>query len=78
MVLLGVEKDDNRKDINYVLNKLVSLRLFPNDEGKFHYSISQMGGQILLVSQFTLCANLNSGRRPSFSKAASRRKLEII
>ena len=52
------EKDDNREDINYVLNKLVSLRLFPNDEGKFHYSISQMGGQILLVSQFTLCANL--------------------
>ena len=74
MVLLGVEKDDNREDINYVLNKLVSLRLFPNDEGKFHYSISQMGGQILLVSQFTLCANLNSGRRPSFSKAASPEK----
>ena len=42
MVLLGVEKDDDQKDINYVLNKLVSLRLFPNDEGKFHYSIKEL------------------------------------
>jgi D-tyrosyl-tRNA(Tyr) deacylase len=70
VVLLGVTHDDSQKQVNWLTNKIVGLRLFEDDAGKMNLSIREVGGSILLVSQFTLYANANKGRRPSFTKAA--------
>ena len=70
MILLCVEKNDSEEDLQYIFKKIIHLRIFPNDDGKFHFSIKDIKGEILLISQFTLAADVNSGRRPSFSDAA--------
>ena len=70
MVLLGVSEDDSQDDASYLADKLVSLRIFPDDEGKMNRSLAEMGGQMLIVSQFTLFGDCRKGRRPSFIKAA--------
>lgn len=70
MVLLGVNEDDTQDDANYLAEKIVSLRIFPDDEGKMNLSLSEIGGQMLIVSQFTLYGDCRKGRRPSFIKAA--------
>ena len=70
LVLLGVSEDDSQDDASYLADKLVGLRIFPDDEGKMNRSLAEMGGQMLIVSQFTLFGDCRKGRRPSFIKAA--------
>jgi len=70
MILIGIEDADNKEDIEWLSNKLVNLRIF-NDENKVpNISVKDVGGDILLVSQFTLQANTKKGNRPSYIKAS--------
>ncbi len=68
-ILLGVGKGDTEEDVKKLVNKILNLRIFENEEGKFYYSLLDIGGEVLVVSQFTLYANLKKGRRPSFEEA---------
>ncbi|WP_118847450.1 D-aminoacyl-tRNA deacylase [Neisseria meningitidis] len=70
VVLLGVTHDDTEKDARYIADKIVHLRVFEDEAGKLNLSLKDVGGAVLLVSQFTLYADAASGRRPSFSQAA--------
>ncbi|HEU5408002.1 MAG TPA: D-aminoacyl-tRNA deacylase [Nitrospira sp.] len=70
MVLLGVAKGDNESDTAYVVEKIRSLRIFSDDQGKMNRSLTDVGGAVLLVSQFTLLGRTDNGRRPSFDEAA--------
>ncbi len=71
LVLLGVEKQDTRADADYLVEKTIGLRIFPDAEGKMNRSLSGIGGQLLVVSQFTLYGDCRRGRRPSFDRAAA-------
>ena len=66
---VGFSKFDTEDDIDYIVDKVTGLRIFSNDDGKFDISVSDSAGEILLVSQFTLYADIRKGRRPSFSDA---------
>ncbi len=70
LVYLSVGKDDTLKDAEFVAEKLVNLRVFPDDAGKMNRSILDVGGAILLVSNFTLHGDCRKGRRPGFDAAA--------
>ena len=70
LLLVGFSQKDTEKDIDYIYQKAVSLRLFSDKDGKFNLSAEDINAQILLVSQFTLYADTKKGKRPSFAKAA--------
>jgi D-aminoacyl-tRNA deacylase len=70
VVLLGVGKGDSEEDADYLLDKLLGLRIFPDENGKMNRNIQEAGGSLLIVSQFTLYADCRKGRRPSFDAAA--------
>jgi len=70
LVLLGVGKDDSEVQVKTLVDKIVYLRIFGDDEGKMNRSLLDIGGQVLVVSQFTLYADVRRGRRPSFTDAA--------
>jgi len=70
LVFLGIAKTDTTADADYLVEKLLGLRIFPDDAGKMNRNVSQAGGRLLIVSQFTLYADCRRGRRPSFDKAA--------
>ena len=70
MVLVGVGQDDTEKKADYLVKKLINLRVFEDENGKMNLSIKDVQGKLLLVSQFTLYADCNSGNRPSFINAA--------
>ncbi|NLO20550.1 MAG: D-tyrosyl-tRNA(Tyr) deacylase [Syntrophomonadaceae bacterium] len=70
MVLLGIKRGDTEKEAQYMMDKIINLRIFPDDEGKMNCSLLDIGGEILLVSQFTLYGDARKGRRPGFSQAA--------
>ncbi len=70
LVFLGVEKQDTEKDCEYVANKTAHLRVFPDEEGMMNRSVADVGGDVLVVSQFTLWGDCRKGRRPSFVRAA--------
>jgi D-tyrosyl-tRNA(Tyr) deacylase len=71
VVLLGVAGGDSDADAAFLVDKIVGMRIFAGDAGKMNLSIAQADGAMLVVSQFTLLADTNSGRRPSFTKAAA-------
>ncbi len=70
LVLLGIAQGDSEAQVKTLADKIVHLRIFEDDEGKMNRSILDVGGQILVVSQFTLYADVRRGRRPSFTDAA--------
>lgn len=70
MILLGVSKDATEEGLVLLADKMLNLRIFENDKGKFDYSIKDIEGEILVISQFTLCADYKKGRRPNFSSAS--------
>ena len=70
LLLVGVTHDDAMEDMEYLVRKIVQMRIFEDEEGKLNRSIQDLGGEILSVSQFTLYADTKKGNRPSFSKAA--------
>jgi D-tyrosyl-tRNA(Tyr) deacylase len=70
LVLLGVSTEDTQADADFLSTKIVGLRVFPDDTGKFAYSVQEVNGSILVVSQFTLYGDCRKGRRPSFTDAA--------
>lgn len=70
LVLLGVEKDDTEQHLKKLAEKVLKYRVFSDENGKMNLNVQQAGGALLVVSQFTLAADTNSGLRPSFSTAA--------
>ena len=71
LVLLGVAKEDSESDAQYIVDKLIGLRIFSDTEGKMNRSIVDIRGRLLIVSQFTLLGDTTKGRRPGFDRAAS-------
>ncbi len=70
LVLLGVGQDDSEVQVKTLADKIAHLRIFGDDEGKMNRSLLDIGGEVLVISQFTLYANTRRGRRPSFTDAA--------
>ena len=70
VVFLGVEEGDTRDDVTYICEKVLGLRVFDDEDGIPNRSVEDIGGAVLLVSQFTLCADARKGRRPSYIRAA--------
>ena len=70
MVLLGVEESDSTKDADYLVEKVIGLRVFEDSDGKMNLSVKDVGGSLLIVSQFTLLGDVRKGKRPSFNTAA--------
>ena len=71
LILLGVEKTDDAAKADKLINKMLSYRVFEDEAGKMNLSLKDIRGELLLVPQFTLAADTNSGMRPSFSSAAA-------
>ena len=71
LILLGVGPNDTEKECRYLAEKALSLRIFTDDQDKMNLGLSDVGGQVLVVSQFTLYGNCRKGRRPSFVEAAN-------
>ena len=69
LILLGVAREDSEDDIRKLVRKIVGLRIFPDAQGKSNLSLTDVGGELLVISQFTLLADCKKGRRPSFVKA---------
>ena len=78
LVLLGVSRADEEKDADYLADKIAHLRIFEDDDGKMNRSLVDTGGEMLIVSQFTLLGDCRKGRRPSFVQAAPPEKAERL
>lgn len=78
LVLLGVAEDDSQEDVIYLAHKIVGLRIFEDDEGKMNRGLADVGGKMLVVSQFTLLGDCRKGRRPSFIRAARPEKAQEL
>jgi D-aminoacyl-tRNA deacylase len=78
LVLLGVGKNDTDEDINYLVEKILNLRIFNDEDGKLNLSLLDIQGQIQVVSQFTLFADCRKGRRPSYIEAAPPEAAKVL
>ncbi|MGC9313310.1 MAG: D-aminoacyl-tRNA deacylase [Sediminispirochaetaceae bacterium] len=76
LVYLGVEREDTDKDLMYLVEKITGLRIFQDSDDKMNLSVMDFSGEILVVSQFTLCADTRKGKRPSYNNAAHPREGE--
>lgn len=70
MVLLGISEEDTPEDIQWLAPKIIQMRIFSDEQGKMNLSLKDVGGSVLLISQFTLFAQTKKGNRPSFIRAA--------
>jgi D-tyrosyl-tRNA(Tyr) deacylase len=70
LVFIGIGQHDTKEDASYLIDKLLGLRIFPDENGKMNRNVQEVGGSLLLVSQFTLYGDCRRGRRPSFDRAA--------
>lgn len=77
-LLVGIEKGDSEDDAQYLAKKVVELRIFPDKEGKMNLCLQDVKGEALVVSQFTLVGSVRKGRRPSFDKAETPEKAEML
>ena len=78
LVLLGIEKADTTEEAVYICDKLLKLRIFEDENEKMNYSVTDIGGEILVVSQFTLAGSVKKGTRPSFDNAMKPDEAEIL
>jgi D-tyrosyl-tRNA(Tyr) deacylase len=78
LVFLGVEQTDDHKDADYLVSKIINLRVFKDSEHKFNLSLQDVKGELLVVSQFTLLGDCRKGRRPSFTDAAQPEKARSL
>lgn len=74
LLLIGIEEEDTKEDANWLVQKILNLRIFSDAEGKMNLSVKDLNGEILCISQFTLIADYKKGNRPSFIKAAKPEK----
>ncbi len=70
LILLGIEQNDSIEDMQWLADKILNMRIFNNEQGKMQFSVQDISGELLVVSQFTLCASTKKGNRPSFISAA--------
>ena len=77
-ILVGVSRDDAEEDVRYLVEKVVNLRIFPDEESRFNRSALDTGAELLVISQFTLYADTRKGRRPDFARAAQPQEAERL
>ncbi|MBU5315114.1 D-tyrosyl-tRNA(Tyr) deacylase [Clostridium bornimense] len=77
-VLLGISKDDGEEDIKYIKDKIINLRVFQDENDKMNLSLRDVGGELLIISQFTLYGDCRKGRRPNFMAALGGSEAEIL
>lgn len=77
-VLLGIGQEDNERDIGYLSEKIINLRIFEDENGKMNISLPDIKGELLVVSQFTLYGDCRKGKRPSYEKAARPDTAELL
>ena len=70
LILLGIANEDNQEDINWLVRKIINLRIFNDQDGVMNHSLAEVDGNVIVVSQFTLHASTKKGNRPSYIKAA--------
>ena len=78
LILIGIAAGDSRKDSSFLARKIAQLRIFEDEQGKMNKSVLDIGGSVLVVSQFTLLGNWQDGRRPSFTEAAPAKEAEEL
>lgn len=74
LLLIGIDENDNQQDADWLVKKIIDLRIFSDNEGKMNHSVRDISGEILCISQFTLLADYKKGNRPSYIKAAKPEK----
>ncbi|MCS7214699.1 MAG: D-aminoacyl-tRNA deacylase [Thermodesulfovibrio sp.] len=78
VVFVGIEKGDSQRDIDYLVNKIINLRIFEDNNAKMNLSVKDVNGEIMVVSEFTLAGNCKKGNRPSFERAMPPKEAEKI
>jgi len=78
LILLGIEQSDSVREADYLVNKIIDLRIFDDSQGKMNLSLRDVSGEMLIVSQFTLYGDCRKGRRPSFDRAARPEAAKIL